>query len=113
MLCFTEGLFVLHTKDLMSQSLYPMKLLNKSPDQRLQRENAKTIVTMEKTTSISSEIDQILNQEFEISTSLSEFNYMLRQLDADETVPPPNYTGKETETWTVLDSFGTIAMSRI
>ena len=36
---------------------------------------------------------------------------MLRQLETDETVPSPNYTEEEeSEAWTVLDSFGTIAM---
>ena len=59
---------------------------------------------------ISSEIDHILNQEFEISTSLSELDLMLRQLEAED-VPPPNYTKEEeTKAWTVHDTFGTIAM---
>ena len=56
-------------------------------------------------TSILSELDQLLNQE---STSLNELNYMLRQLEADETAPPQNYTeNKETKAWRVLDFFGT------
>ena len=47
-------------------------------------------------------------------TSLSELNYMLRQLEADETVPPPNYIEEdEPKAWTVLDSFVTIAMDEI
>ena len=75
------------------------------PDPRPQPEN-----TIEETTSISSEKDRILKQEFEIPTLLSELNYMLRQLEADETVPPPKYTEEETKAWPVLDSFGTIAM---
>ena len=51
------------------------------PDPRLQPENNVTIETMEETTSISNEIDYILNHELEISTLLSELDYMLRQLE--------------------------------
>ena len=55
-----------------------------------------------------------MNQELEVSTSLSELNYMLRQLEADEIVQPPNYTEKkETKAWTVLHSFGTITVDEI
>ena len=43
------------------------------PNPRSQLEN-----TTEETISISSEIDHILNQEFEISTWLSELDYMLK-----------------------------------
>ena len=46
--------------------------------------------------------------------SLSELNFMLRQLEADNTVPLPNYTEEEeTKAWTVLNSFGKIAMDEI
>ena len=94
----------------------PIIILHKAkqqlPDPRLQPEN--NVETMEETTSISSEIDHILNQEFEISTLLSELNFMLRQLEADDTVPSPNYTeDEETKAWTVLDSFRTTAMDEI
>ena len=38
---------------------------------------------------------------------------MLRQLEADD-VPPANYTEEEeTKAWTVIDSFGTIAMDEL
>ena len=59
------------------------------PDPRLEN-------TLEESTctNISSEIDHILNQEFEISTSLSELDLMLRQLEAED-VPPPNNTEAE------------------
>ena len=80
--------------------IIPHEAEKQLPDIRYQLEN-----TTEETTSISSKKDYILHQEFEISTSLSGFDYMLRQLEADD-VPPPNYTEEEeTETWTVLDSF--------
>ena len=88
--------------------MIPLKAVKQLPDPRLQWE------TTEETTSTISELDQILNQELEASTSLSELYYMLRQLEADETVLPPNYTEKEeTKTWTVLDSFETINMDEI
>ena len=39
---------------------------------------------------------------------------MLRQLEADETVPPQNQTERrETKAWTVLDSIGTITKDEI
>ena len=57
--------------------------------------------------SISSEIDHINNQEHEISTSLSDLNQMLRQLESED-VPLPN-TEEETNAWTLIDSMGTIA----
>ena len=60
-------------------------------------------------TDISSEIDHILNQGFEISTSLSELDLMLRQLESED-VLPPNTEVEETNAWTVLDTLGTIAM---
>ena len=59
----------------MSQLSCSTKLNNNFPDPRLQPEN--NVETMEETTSISSEIDHILYQEFEISTSLSELDFML------------------------------------
>ena len=66
--------------------------------------------TMEEiNTDISSEMDHILDQEFEISTSLSELDLMLRQLDSED-VPLPNTEAEETNAWTVLDTLGTIAM---
>ena len=58
---------------------------------------------MKETTSISSEIDHTLNQELEISTLLSELYFMLRQPEAVDAVPTPNYTDEEeTKAWTVL-----------
>ena len=57
--------------------------------------------------SISSEIDHILNQEYEIATSLSELDLMLRQLESED-APLPNTEG-ETNAWTVTDSMGIIA----
>ena len=60
-------------------------------------------------TDISSDIDHILNQEFEISASLSELDLILRQLEAED-VPPPNTEAEETDAWTVLDTLGTIVM---
>ena len=56
--------------------------------------------------SLSSEIDHILNQEYEISASLSELDMMLRQLESEDS-PIPS-TEEETNAWTVLDSIGTI-----
>ena len=53
-------------------------------------------------TDISSELDHILNQECEISTSLSELDLMLRQLDSED-VAPPNTEAEETNAWTALD----------
>ena len=47
------------------------------------------VETIEETTSICSEIDHVLCPEFEISTWLSELNFMLRQLEAGETEPTP------------------------
>ena len=85
--------------------IIPFEAVKQLPDPRLQWE------TIEETTSTFSELDQILNQELEASTSLSEINDILRQLEADETVPSPNYTEKEeTKAWTFLDLFGTITM---
>ena len=71
--------------------------------------------TIEESTcaSISSEIDHILNQEFEISTARSELDLMLRQLEAEDVPLPNNTETEETEAWTVLDSFGTIAMDEL
>ena len=60
-------------------------------------------------TDISSEVDHVLNQEFEISTSLSELDLILRQLDSED-VPPSNTETEETNAWTVLDTLGTIAV---
>ena len=68
--------------------IIPLEAVKSLPDPRLQQE------IIEETTSTFSELDQILNQEVEVSTSLSELDYMLRQLEADETVAPPNYTEK-------------------
>ena len=83
-----------------------MKQKNNFQIQDFQPEN-----TTEETTNISSQIDHILNQEFKISYLLSELDYMLRQPEADETVPPPNYTEEEeTEARKSLTPFGTIAM---
>ena len=94
--------------------IIPQEAVKQLPDPRLQQQNNETIETMKETTSISSKRDKILNQDLEISTFLSELDYLLRQLKADETGPSPNYTEKEeTEAWTVLDSFGTIAMDEI
>ena len=56
--------------------------------------------------SLSSEIDHILNQEYEISAP-SELDMMLRQLESEE-APIPS-TEEETNAWTVLGSLGTIA----
>ena len=53
--------------------------------------------------SISSEIDHILNQEYEIS----ELDLMLRQLESED-APLPS-TEEKTNAWTVIDSMGTIA----
>ena len=89
--------------------IIPHEIEKQLPDPRPQPEN-----NIEETTSMSSEIYHILNQKFDISTLLSKLDYMLRQLEADETVPPPNYTEEEeTEAWTVLDSFRTIAMEEL
>ena len=57
--------------------------------------------------SILCEIDHILNQEYEIATSLSELDLMLRQFESED-APLPN-TEEETNAWTVIDSMGTIA----
>ena len=56
--------------------------------------------------SISNKIDHILNQEYEISASLSELDLMLRQLESED-APLPS-TEEETNAWTVIDSMGTI-----
>ena len=58
---------------------------------------------------ISSEKDHILNQEFEISTLLSELDLMLRQLEFED-VLLLNTEADETNAWTVLDILGTTAM---
>ena len=89
--------------------IIPQEAENQLSDPRSQLEN---IIEESTCTNISSERDHILNQGFEISTSLSELGLMLRQLEADD-VPPPNYTEEETKAWTVLDSFGTIAMDEL
>ena len=57
--------------------------------------------------SLSSEIEHIQNQEYEISASLSELDMMLRQLESEDT-PIPS-TEEETNAWTILVSIGTIA----
>ena len=93
--------------------IIPHEAVKQLPDPRLQWENIETTETMEETTSISSEIDQTLNQKCEISTCLSELNYMLRQLEAYKLSHPQTTQKEETETWTVLDSFETIAMDKI
>ena len=69
--------------------IIPLKIVKQLPDPRLWQE------TIGETTNTFSELDQILNQKLEASTSLSELDYMLRPLEADETVPPPNYREKE------------------
>ena len=51
--------------------------------------------------------DHRLNQEYEISASLSELDMMLRQLESEDT-PIPN-TEEETNAWTILDSIEAIA----
>ena len=77
------------------------------PDPRLHQE------ALEGTTSTIS-LDHILNQELEVSTSLSELNYMLRQTEANETAPTLNHTERdETTAWTVLNSIGTTTMDKI
>ena len=104
----------LQTYHINEPIITPHEAVKQLPDSRLQQGNIETIKTMKETTSVSSDIDPILNQEFAISTSLSELYYMLRQIEVDETVPPPNCTGKEeTEAWTVLDSFGIMALDEI
>ena len=50
--------------------------------------------------SILSEIDHMLNQEYEISVSLSELDMMLRQLESED-APLPS-TEEETNAWTVI-----------
>ena len=56
--------------------------------------------------SISSEIDHILNWEYEISASLSELDLILRQLESED-APLPS-TEEETNAWTIIDSMETI-----
>ena len=58
-------------------------------------------------TSISSEKQHILNQEYEISASLSELDLMLRQLESEDAQLPS--AEEETNVWTVIDNMGTIA----
>ena len=53
--------------------------------------------------SLSSKIDHILNQEYEISASLSELDMMLRQLESED-APTPS-TEEETNAWTALRQF--------
>ena len=101
----------LYTLPRRSSTPYNIKepILNpKEADKQLPdpRENTTKESTI---TDILSEIDQILNQEFEISASLSELDLMLRQLES-EGVPPPNTEAEETNAWTVLDTLGTITM---
>ena len=55
---------------------------------------------------LNQKIDHILNQEYEISASLSELDMMLRQLESED-APLPR-TEEETNAWTVIDSLGTI-----
>ena len=75
--------------------IIPLKATKQLPDPRIQE-------ALNENTSINSEKDEILNQKLEASTSLSELNYMLRQLEADETAPT-HTEREETTAWTVLD----------
>ena len=75
----------------------PLEAVKQLPYPRLQE-------ALEDTTSTKSEIDHILNQNLEASTFLSELDYLLRQLEADETAPTKNNTEREeTTAWAVLD----------
>ena len=71
------------------------------------------VESMKETTSISSEIDHILNQIWNLY--LAEWARLHAETTrTDETEPPPNYTEEEdTEAWTVFGSFGTVAMDEI
>ena len=85
--------------------IIPQEADKQLPDPRLEKTTEESTCTK-----ILSEIDHILNQKFEISTSLSELDLVLRQLDAED-VPPPKYTEEEEiDPWTILDTFGTITM---
>ena len=55
---------------------------------------------------ISSEIDHILNQEYEIAASLSELDLMLRQLEFEDASLPNS--DEETNACNIINSIGTI-----
>ena len=84
----------------MSHFVIPLKAVKQLPDPRYHKE------TCEETTSTISELDHILNQELEASTTLGELHQMLRQLEADKTAQT-QIPSKKTTAWTVLDSIGT------
>ena len=100
-------LWILHELDTLSrrsrpyyikESIIPQEEEIHLPDPRYQN-------TIEESTctSISSEIDHILNQEFEISTSLSELDLTFTQLQAEDVPPQKKGRPKPGQSLTLLE----------
>ena len=112
--CFTEVflwqtnketfLWILHELDIQPRNSRPYYL---SEHTVIPQEKNEILWDPRESASISSEIDHMLNQEYEISASLSALDMMLRQLES-EAAPLPS-TEEATYAWTVIDSLGTIA----
>ena len=97
-------LWILHELDIQPRNSRPYYL---SEPVIIPHETKKLLQDPRESASLSSKIDHILNQECEISASLSDLDMMLRQLESED-APPPS-TDEETNAWTVLDSLGHIA----
>ena len=97
-------LWIFHELDIQPRNSRPYCLLEPII---IPHKTNKILPDPRESASISSEIDHKLNQEYEISASLSELDMMLRKLESED-APVPS-TEEETNAWTVLDSLGTIA----
>ena len=97
---------ILHKLDIQPRNSRPYYL---SEPVIIPHETNELLQDPRESASLSSEIDHILNQEYEISASLSELDMMLRNLESEDALLQRKE--EETNSWTVLDSSGTIAMT--
>ena len=93
--------WILHEQDIQPRNSRPYYL---SEPVIIPQETNELLQDPRESASSSSEIDHILNQEYEISASPSELD-MLRQLKSED-APIPS-TEEETNASTILDSIGT------
>ena len=96
--------WILHELDIQPRNSRPYYLLEPII---IPQETSEKLSDPRELASISSEIDHILNHEYEISPSLSEFDLMLGQIESQD-APLPS-TEEETNASTVTNSLGTIA----